>query len=64
MNTHEHVSLARTDYLHSHKTLTVLIVVLASFTIGLIPVIAGSNSQQTPNAIPTEAGLWNSLGEK
>lgn len=52
---------------HAHPIRMLLLIVLGSFVLGSIPIIYGSTLAQTQTqapAIPGEAGLWSSLGER
>lgn len=64
MNTRERVEIVKTNYPSPNQVLLIFLVVLASFAMGLIPIVYGLGSPDTkPTTIPSEAGLWSVFGD-
>lgn len=65
MNTQERIHIVKTNYPSPNQVLLILLIVLASFGMGLIPIIYGlSSSPKTQEIVaPSQAALWSVLGE-
>ncbi|HEY9635924.1 MAG TPA: hypothetical protein V6D14_21130 [Coleofasciculaceae cyanobacterium] len=66
MKTQERVQVL-TPHSEPNRSLLILLVVLGSFTVGLIPIAYSSASvkgQSQTAPITGEAGLWSAFGEK
>jgi hypothetical protein len=64
MNTQERIVIVRTHYPSPNQVLMILLIVLASFGMGLIPIVYGISSPNPQDIVPpSEAGLWSVLGK-
>lgn len=64
MNTQERIKIVSTHYPSPNQVLMILLIVLASFGIGLIPILYGLGSPNIQDIVPpSEAGLWNVLSK-
>jgi hypothetical protein len=64
MNTQERIEIVKTHYPSPNQVLMILLIVLASFGMGLIPILYGMSSPNPPDIVPpSEAGLWSVLGQ-
>jgi hypothetical protein len=64
MNTQERIVIVRTHYPSPNQVLMILLIVLASFGMGLIPILYGISSPNPQDIVPpSEAGLWSVLGK-
>lgn len=66
MKTQERVEIVGINYLLPSQVIRIGLIVLASFALGLIPILYTLDAAETrnTNTVPTEAGLWSVLGEK
>ncbi len=57
MNTLKSVKTTHKDSADPHPFLWILLIALVSLAMGLIPIVYGLGTPETPNTIPTEAGF-------
>lgn len=64
MNTQERIHIVKTNYPSPNQVLLILLIVLASFGMGLIPIIYGFSSAKAQEIVtPSQASLWSVIGE-
>lgn len=64
MKTQERIIIVKTNYPSPNQVLLILLSVLASFGMGLIPIIYGFSSPKAQEiAAPSQAALGSVLGE-
>jgi hypothetical protein len=64
MNTQERIKIVKTNYPSPNQVLLILLIVLASFGMGLIPILYGLSSPKAQDIVaPSQASLWSVLGK-
>lgn len=64
MNTQERIHIVKTNYPSPNQVFLILLIVLASFGMGLIPIIYGFSSPKAQDIVaPSQATLWSVFGE-
>ena len=64
MKTQERIEIVNTPYPSPNQVLMILLIVLASFGMGLMPILYGISSPNPQDIVPpSEAGLWDVLGQ-